>query len=56
VEITMPSNSFPILAFGFGLILLLVAILGGGFELQQLKVPKVGAAARIASAITGACS
>ena len=31
-----------VLAFVFGALLLFVAIIGGGFELRELKVPRVG--------------
>ena len=35
--------------FAFGSLLMLVAILGGGFELKELKVPKVGRNSRWAA-------
>src|SRR5689334_23331138 len=38
---------------GFGAILLLIGIVGGGFEIKEFKVPKVGPAPRIISAIGG---
>src|SRR5258707_730180 len=41
------------LVFGFGGILLLVAILGGGFELKEFKIPKVGGAPRFCSGLAG---
>lgn len=41
------------LVFGLGGILLLVAILGGGFELKEFKIPKVGGAPRVCSGIAG---
>ncbi|HWZ97756.1 MAG TPA: hypothetical protein VN025_08355 [Candidatus Dormibacteraeota bacterium] len=41
------------LVFGFGGILLLVAILGGGFELKEFKIPKVGGAPRVCSGLAG---
>jgi hypothetical protein len=43
----------PIVAFAFGGILLLVGVLGGGFEIKELKVPKVGAGVRVLSTIVG---
>ncbi len=39
---------------GFGAVLLLVGILGGGFEIKEFKVPKVGPAPRVLSTIAGA--
>ncbi len=46
-------NSLEIVAFIFGGLLLLVGILGGGFELKELKVPKVGRGSRIIASIAG---
>jgi hypothetical protein len=43
--------SIEVLAFAFGIVLLFVAIVGGGFELRELKVPKVGRIARVVSGI-----
>lgn len=40
-------------AFVFGCLLLFVALLGGGFEIKELKVPKVGRASRLASCVLG---
>jgi len=40
-------------AFAFGCLLLLVAVLGGGFELKELKVPKVGRGSRLISCMFG---
>lgn len=40
-------------AFVFGGILLFVGVLGGGFEVKELKVPKVGIGVRLLSAIVG---
>jgi hypothetical protein len=37
----------------FGGLLIFVAIVGGGFELRELKVPKVGRVARAAAAVVG---
>jgi hypothetical protein len=45
--------SIELLAFFFGLLLLFVAIVGGGFEIRELKVPRVGRVARLVSAIAG---
>jgi hypothetical protein len=42
-----------LIAFLFGAILLAVAILGGGFELKELKVPKVSWFPRLISAFVG---
>jgi hypothetical protein len=42
-----------LVAFLFGAILLAVAILGGGFELKELKVPKVSWFPRLISAFMG---
>jgi hypothetical protein len=42
-----------LLAFIFGIVLLFIAIVGGGFELRELKVPRVGTVARIVSAGAG---
>jgi len=42
-----------VIAFGFGGFLLLISVLGGGFELKELKVPKVGIGVRAVSAIVG---
>jgi hypothetical protein len=39
--------------FAFGSLLMLVAILGGGFEVKELKVPKVGRASRLAACACG---
>lgn len=42
-----------VLVFGFGAILLLVAILGGGFELKEFKVPKVSQVPRALAGVVG---
>ena len=42
------------LAFIFGALLLLIGILGGGFEVKELKLPKVGWSIRLISSILGA--
>jgi hypothetical protein len=41
------------LILGFGAVLLFVGILGGGFEIKEFKVPKVGLLARILASIAG---
>lgn len=45
--------SIEIVSFVFGGILLFVGVVGGGFELKELKVPKVGMGVRVVSAIVG---
>ena len=45
--------SVQLLAFVFGGILLFVGVLGGGFEVKELKIPKVGIGVRLLSAIIG---
>jgi len=42
-----------VLAFVFGGLLLFIGVLGGGFEVKELKVPKVGAGVRVVSAFVG---
>jgi hypothetical protein len=42
-----------IVIFGFGAMLLLIGILGGGLELRELKIPQVGRAARLLAAVFG---
>lgn len=42
-----------VLTLALGALLILVAILGGGFEIKELKVPKVGRLARTMSAFAG---
>lgn len=42
-----------VIAFVFGGILLFVGVVGGGFELRELKVPKVGVGVRVLSTIVG---
>jgi hypothetical protein len=42
-----------VLAFVFGALLLFVAIVGGGFELRELKVPRVGWAPRVVALVVG---
>jgi hypothetical protein len=40
-------------SFVFGLLLLFVAIVGGGFEIREVKVPQVGWGVRTAAALIG---
>jgi len=42
-----------IAAFLFGGLLLLIGVVGGGFEVKELKVPKVGAGVRVVSVVVG---
>ncbi len=42
-----------IVVFAFGALLLFTAILGGGFELKELKVPPVGRWARLSALVSG---
>ncbi len=42
------------LTFVFGALLLLIGLLGGGFEIKELKLPKVGWSIRLISIIVGA--
>ena len=45
--------SVQVIAFAFGGILLFVGVVGGGFELRELKVPRVGVGVRVLSTIVG---
>ena len=45
--------SIEIASFVFGGILLFVGLLGGGFEVKELKIPKVGTGVRILAALLG---
>ena len=45
--------SIDALAFGLGAILLLIGILGGGFELRELKIPTVSKPVRFISLVAG---
>lgn len=47
------NMNIEIAAFLFGGILLSVGILGGGFEIKELKIPKVGTGVRVLSATAG---
>ena len=42
-----------VIAFAFGGILLFVGVIGGGFELKELRVPKVGVGVRVLSTMVG---
>ena len=42
-----------IISFAFGVLLILIGILGGGFEVRKLKIPKVGPGGRILAAVGG---
>ena len=42
-----------IMVLGFGAVLLLVGIVGGGFEIKEFKIPKVGTLSRMLAAIAG---
>ena len=42
------------IAFGFGALLVVTAILGGGFEIREIKMPQVGPIPRVASLVIGA--
>jgi uncharacterized membrane protein len=42
-----------ILSFLFGALLVLIGLVGGGFEIIQLKIPKVGLVVRICATIVG---
>jgi hypothetical protein len=42
-----------IISFAFGALLILIGILGGGFEVRELKIPKVGPGVRILAAVGG---
>jgi len=43
--------TLPIVIFAFGGLLLLIGILGGGFEIKGLKIPKVGSVPRLLATI-----
>jgi hypothetical protein len=45
--------SIQTVSFVFGCFLVMVAILGGGFEVKELKVPKVGRSSRLTSCLFG---
>ena len=45
--------SIQLVGFGFGCLLLLVAILGGGFQIKEITVPRVGKASRLAACLFG---
>jgi len=41
------------IAFGLGALLLLVGILGGGFEIREFKTPPIGRALRVIATMIG---
>lgn len=45
--------TIPLFAFALGALLLFVGVLGGGFEVKELKIPKVGTGVRLLSGIVG---
>jgi small neutral amino acid transporter SnatA (MarC family) len=47
------SASIGVVVFIFGALLLLIALIGGGFILKELSVPQVSRNARVACGITG---
>jgi hypothetical protein len=47
------SMSIEALRFVFGAVLLLTGIVGGGFEIKDLKIPKVGWVARVVATLCG---
>jgi hypothetical protein len=42
-----------IISFVFGAFLILIGLLGGGFEVRELKIPKVGSGIRILTIVAG---
>jgi hypothetical protein len=48
------STSIAVVVFVFGAVLLLIALIGGGFILKELSIPQVTRNARVACGITGA--
>ena len=49
----MTDMNIAIIAFVFGLLLLLISILGGGFEIHGLKIPRVDSVPRIVATLLG---
>ena len=49
----LPKMSMEILSFLVGSILIGVAIIGGGFEVKEIKIPRVGAGVRVVSLFVG---
>lgn len=45
-----------LLLFIFGALLILIGILGGGFDVKELKIPKVGAGVRICAILVSSLS
>jgi hypothetical protein len=41
------------LSFAFGALLLFVGILGGGFEVKEVKIPPIAASGRVVSSLAG---
>ena len=41
------------MTFGLGAVLLIVGILGSGFEIKEIKIPKVSAGVRITASVVG---
>jgi len=48
-----PAMTLQTMSFIFGAILLAVAILGGGFEIKEIKVSKVTTTGRVSAGIVG---
>jgi hypothetical protein len=48
------STSIAVVVFIFGALLLLIALIGGGFILKELSIPQVSRNARVACGVTGA--
>lgn len=46
--------SIELIVFALGALLLLTGIIGGGFEIRELKIPPVGRVARVFSTVVGA--
>jgi hypothetical protein len=50
----MNALNIQLITFTFGAMLLLIGILGGGFEIKELKIPQVGRVPRFLAASVGA--
>jgi hypothetical protein len=50
----MNTLNIQLITFAFGAMLLLIGILGGGFEIKELKIPQVGRVPRFLAALVGA--
>ena len=46
--------SIELVSFVFGAVLLGVAVIGGGFEVKEIKLPRVGLVPRVVSFVLGA--